>query len=138
MKKSNIILTVLLAVTVSACGKMLDNISPKGSITTDKLKDSDIALLNNGVMHQFEAIVSNLWFEGDYLAENYASGPGFSFTDTHAETQSAASSTALTRWTYCFGKLQYANLLLGSAKGKESAEALEALAVGYFFRSYVY
>ena len=138
MKKSRIIFAILTVLAVSACGKMLDEISPKGSITTDKLKDSDIALLNNGVMHQFEAIVSNLWFEGDYLAENYASGPGFSFSDTHAETQSASSSTALSRWTYCYGKLQYANLLLDAAKGKTSADAREALAVGYFFRAYVY
>ena len=48
-----------------SCGKMIDNIRPKDSISTDKLTDSDIALLSNGVMHQFEAIVSNLWFEGD-------------------------------------------------------------------------
>ena len=138
MEKSRIIFAILTVLSVSSCGKMLSDISPKGSITTDKLKDSDISLLNNGVMHQFEAIVSNLWFEGDYLAENYASGPGFTFSDTHAETQSAASSTALTRWTYCFGKLQYANLLLDAAKGKTSPDAREALAVGYFFRAYVY
>jgi hypothetical protein len=138
MKKSRIIFAILTVLAVSACGKMLDQISPKGSITTDKLKDSDIALLQNGVMHQFEAIVSNLWFEGDYLAENYAAGPGFSFSDTHAETQSAASSTALSRWTYCYGKLQYANLLIKSAADNGSAAAKEALAVGYFFRAYVY
>ena len=97
MKKINILIIASL-VLLCSCGKMLDEIAPKGAITTDKLKDSDIALLNNGVMHQFEAVVSNLWFEGDYLAENYASGPGFTFTDTHAETQSASSSTALSRW----------------------------------------
>lgn len=117
---------------------MLDEISPKGSITTDKLTDGDISLLSNGVMHQFEAIVSNLWFEGDYLAENYAAGPGFTFSDTHAETQSASSPTALSRWQYCYGKLQYANLLLNAAKGKSSPAAQEALAVGYFFRAYIY
>lgn len=138
MKKFKLIFALSIVLAVSACGKMLDEIAPKGAITTDKLKDSDIALLNNGVMHQFEAIVSNLWFEGDYLAENYAAGPGFSFSDTHAETQSAASSTALSRWTYCYNKLQYANLLLNAANGKDSAAAQEALAVGYFFRAHVY
>ena len=136
MKKIIIILISVLA--LSSCGKMLDSIAPKGAITTDKLSDSDIALLTNGVMHQFEAIVSNLWFEGDYLAENYAAGPGFSFSDTHAETQSAASATALSRWTYCFGKLQYANLLIDAAKKSNSNEAREALGVGYFFRAWVY
>ena len=136
MKKLIIILISVLA--VSSCGKMLDSISPKSAITTDKLSDSDIALLTNGVMHQFEAIVSNLWFEGDYLAENYAAGPGFSFSDTHAETQSASSPTALSRWQYCYGKLQYANLLIESAKKGSSADAKEALGVGYFFRAYIY
>lgn len=138
MKKIAFILSFVLVTAVCGCSKMLDRISPKGAITTDKLTDSDIALLNNGVMHQFEAIVSNLWFEGDYLAENYAPGPGFSFSDTHAETQSAASSTALSRWTYCYGKLQYANLLLDAVKGNDSTAGQEARAVGYFFRAYVY
>lgn len=136
MKKTIIILVSVLA--LSSCGKMLDGIAPKGAITTDMLSDSDIALLTNGVMHQFEAIVSNLWFEGDYLAENYAAGPGFSFSDTHAETQSASSPTALSRWQYCYGKLQYANLLIDAAKKGSSAEAKEALGVGYFFRAYIY
>lgn len=137
MKKYLYIL-FLMVLALSSCGKMLDGISPKGAITTDKLSDSDIALLSNGVMHQFEAIVSNLWFEGDYLAENYAAGPGFSFSDTHAETQSAASSTALSRWQYCYGKLQYANLLIDAAKKGVSADAKDALGVGYFFRAYIY
>ena len=137
-KYYTIIATGLALLLCTSCGKMLDEIAPKGSITTDKLKDSDIALLNNGVMHQFEAIVSNLWFEGDYLAENYASGPGFTWSDTHAETQSASSSTALSRWQYCYNKLQYANLLLDAAKGNDSPAAKEAMAVGYYFRAYVY
>ena len=136
MKKYIYIIVSVLA--LSSCGKMLDGIAPKGAITTDKLSDSDIALLSNGVMHQFEAIVSNLWFEGDYLAENYAAGPGFSFSDTHAETQSAASATALSRWRYCYGKLQYANLLIQAAKKGSSSEAKDALGVGYFFRAHIY
>ena len=136
MKK--IIIALITVLILSCCSGNLDRISPKGAITSDKLSDSDIALLTNGVMHQFEAIVSNLWFEGDYLAENYASGPGFSFSDTHAETQSASSSTALSRWTYCYGKLQYANLLIEAATGMTSAAAYEALATGYFLRAYVY
>lgn len=121
-----------------SCGKMIDNIRPKDSISTDKLTDSDIALLSNGVMHQFEAIVSNLWFEGDYIAENFRGGPGFSFTDTHADTQSASSDLARSRWVYCYGKLQYVNLLLDSAAGKTSPEVQEALATGYFFRAWIY
>ena len=139
MKRFNMILLAgSLLLFNASCGKMLDEISPKGSITTDKLKDSDIALLTNGVMHQFEALVSNLWYEGDYLAENYSAGPGFTYSDTHAETQSASSSTALSRWQYCYNKLQYANLLINAAKGNNSAAAKEALSVGYFFRAYVY
>ncbi|MBR1522716.1 MAG: RagB/SusD family nutrient uptake outer membrane protein [Bacteroidales bacterium] len=136
--KTRLFVTATLLLGALSCGKMLDDISPKGAITKDKLTPSDISLLNNGVMHQFEAIVSNLWFEGDYIAENYASGPGFSFSDTHAETQSASSATALTRWNYCFGKLQYANLLIDAAKDNASRDAQEALGVGYFFRAYIY
>ena len=131
-----IVLAAILA--LSSCGKMLDEIAPKGAITTDRLSSSDIVLLSNGVMHQFEAIVSNLWFEGDYLAENYAAGPGFDFSDTHAETQSASSATAKSRWEYCYNKLQYANLLLDAAAKIDSPQAREAMAVGYFFRAHVY
>lgn len=124
--------------TLASCGKMLDAIAPKGSISTDKLTDSDISLLTNGVMHQFEAVVSNLWYEGDYLAENFRGGPGASDKDYHAETQSASANLALSRWNYCYGKLQYANLLLDSAAGKTTPEAQEALAVGHFFRAWLY
>ena len=136
--KKHLYIIMIAAFALSSCGKMLDEISPKGAITTDNLSGSDIALLSNGVMHQFEALVSNLWFEGDYLAENYEAGPGFSFSDTHAETQSAAASTALSRWRYCYGKLQYANLLIDAAKQLASADAKNALGVGYFFRAYIY
>ena len=138
MKKYYIILSLAALATLSSCGKMMDAIAPKGQITTDKLKDSDVTLLSNGVMHQFEAFFSNLWWEGDYLAENYAAGPGFSFSDMHAETQSASASLALTRWNYCYNKLQYANLLINAAEGKTSPAAQEALATSYYFRAFIY
>ena len=138
MKKYYIILSLAALAMLSSCGKMMDAIAPKGQITTDKLKDSDVTLLSNGVMHQFEAFFSNLWWEGDYLAENYAAGPGFSFSDMHAETQSASASLALTRWNYCYNKLQYANLLINAAEGKTSPAAQEALATSYYFRAFIY
>jgi len=138
MRTYRILLALAALVAVSSCGKMMDEIAPKGQITTDKLKDSDITLLSNGVMHQFEAFFNNLWWEGDYLAENYAAGPGFSFSDMHAETQSASAALALTRWNYCYNKLQYANLLINAAEGKTSAAAQEALAVSYYFRAFIY
>lgn len=133
-----ILISALSVLLVSSCGKMLDEIAPKGAISTEDLSDGDIALLSNGVMHQFEAIVSNLWFEGDFLAENFTGGPGFTIADPHSDTQSASSSTALSRWTYCYGKLQYANLLLDAAQGNTSVNAKKALATGHFFRAYIY
>lgn len=136
--KKNLLIALTALLTLSSCGKMLDEVAPKGAITTVKLTPGDVVLLNNGVMHQFEAIVSNLWFEGDYLAENYAAGPGFDFSDTHAETQSASSATAKSRWEYCYNKLQYANLLLDAAKNINTPEGKEAMGVGYFFRAFVY
>ena len=60
MKKYYIILSLAALATLSSCGKMMDAIAPKGQITTDKLKDSDVTLHSNGVMHQFEAFFSNL------------------------------------------------------------------------------
>lgn len=107
---------MILCVSVLAAScSWLDNPSPKGQIPANKLTDNDLALLTNGTLHQYEAFLSNLWFEGDYLAENFKGGPGFSYADVHGETQSASAQIPLTRWQYCYQKLNYANLLIKSA-----------------------
>lgn len=123
-----------------SCSKLIDGISPKNAIRTDELTEGDISLLTNGTMHQFEAFVSNVWFEGDYLAENFTGGPGFTLSDVHAETQSASSPTAKSRWQYCYGKVNYANQLLSSAMNAKSDndDVRYAKGVAYFFRAYIY
>lgn len=104
---------MILCVSVLAAScSWLDNPSPKGQIPANKLTDNDLALLTNGTLHQYEAFLTNLWFEGDYLAENFKGGPGFSYSDVHGETQSASAKIPLTRWQYCYQKLNYANLLI--------------------------
>lgn len=140
-RKSYTILTsVALLVAASGCS-WLDIPSPRGQISTDKLTDSDIALLANGTLHQYEAFLSNVWFEGDLLAENFTGGPGFTYTDVHGLTQSASASIPLSRWQYCYGKLNYANLLIKSALGsanQDSEDVKTALGTGYLFRAMIY
>ena len=85
--------------------------------------------------------LTNLWFEGDYLAENFKGGPGFSYSDVHSETQSASANIPLTRWQYCYQKLNYANLLIKSALGASnqgSSDVRTALGTGYLFRAMIY
>lgn len=139
MKK--ILYIVTLALAFSACSKMMDEVAPKGQISTDKLTEKDLSLLTNGTLHQYEAFLSNVWTEGDYLAENFGSGPGFSYPDPHGETQSASASIPLSRWQYCYGKLNYANLLIKSAlaaANQESSDVKTALGTGYLFRAMIY
>ena len=135
-----IIIAVSAILTFSGCAKMLDSISPKGAIRTDELTDKDLGLLTNGTMHMFEALVSNLWFDGDYLAEDFTGGPGYILVDIHAETQSASSSLAKSRWQYCFNYVNYANQLLLAAKSatNTTADVRYALGVAYFFRAMIY
>lgn len=124
----------------SSCS-WLDEPAPKGQISTDKLTGNDLKLLTNGVLHQYEAFLNNIWTEGDYLAENYTGGPGFEYADPHGDTQSASAEIPRTRWQYCYNKLNYANLLIDSAlkaTDQESADVKEALGTGYFFRAWVY
>ena len=141
--KNKILITVFLclsALAASSCS-WLDDPKPKDQITTYELTENDLALLTNGVLHQYEAFVKNLWFEGDYLAENFKAGPGFNYADIHGETQSASASIPLTRWQYCYEKLNYANLLIKSAlavSNQESETVKTALGTGYLFRAMIY
>ena len=133
---------MILCVSVLAAScSWLDNPSPKGQIPANKLTDNDLALLTNGTLHQYEAFLSNLWFEGDYLAENFKGGPGFSYADVHGETQSASAQIPLTRWQYCYQKLNYANLLIKSAlaaSNQDNEDVKTALGTGYLFRAMIY
>lgn len=141
--KNKILITSILclsALAASSCS-WLDVPAPKDQIPVDKLTDGDLALLTNGTLHQYEAFLNNLWFEGDYLAENFKGGPGFSYADIHGETQSASAKIPLTRWQYCYEKLNYANLLIKSAleaSNQESDAVRTALGTGYLFRAMIY
>lgn len=124
-----------------SCGKMLDAVAPKDQIPADKLTDNDLAQLTNGTLHQYEAFLKNLWFEGDYYGENFQGGPGFTYADVHGDLQSPSASIPLTRWRYCYSKLQYANLLIKSAESaanQDSEVVRTARGTGYLFRAMIY
>lgn len=136
-----IIIIVFSLLTSSSCAKMLDEVAPKGQISSDKLTENDIALLTNGTLHQYEAFISNVWCEGDYLGEEYKAGPGFNFADPHADIQSPSAAIALSRWQYCFQKLNNANLLIKTAamaKNQDDPDVKTGLGTGYLFRALIY
>ncbi|MCR5519950.1 MAG: RagB/SusD family nutrient uptake outer membrane protein [Bacteroidales bacterium] len=136
MKKIIYIAFMLMAV-LSGCSKMLDDISPKNAIKGDRLNKADLGKLTNGVRYQMESLAKSIWTRGDWLAENYSSGPGFDVPDVHAETQATASATALSDWRNCFTKLNDVNQLLKSASGND-ASSIEAAGNAYFFRAWIY
>lgn len=136
MKKIIIIIVTVLAV-LPGCSKMLDEIAPKNAIKADTLNDSDLGKLTNGVRYRMEALATSLWYRGDWLSENFVSGPGFNVPDVHAETQAAASAIALDDWRNCFGVLNDVNQLLKAAKGTD-AVSLEAAGNAFFFRAWIY
>lgn len=142
MKKTRIFIAAAFAAAMlSSCGKMLDAIAPKDQISSSSLNESDIVLLTNGTLHQYEAFLKNLWFEGDYYGENFKGGPGFTYTDVHGDLQSPSAAIPCTRWQYCFDKLKYANLLIKTAADctdQSSADVREALGTGYLFRAMIY
>ena len=133
MKKIICIASVLLVALVTGCGKMIDEIAPKSAIKADLLTDNDLGKLTNGVRYRMENLVASLWHQGDALAENYASGPGFDYADFHEDTGAPASSTALSAWRDCFSVLNDVNELLKAAKGNA-----DAVGNAYFFRAWIY
>lgn len=136
MKKTVCISLLILAV-LPACTKMLDEIAPKSAIKANLLNDSDLGKLTNGVRFRMETLARTTWFWGDWLAENFISGPGFDVADVHAETQSAASSIALEDWRNCFTTLNEVNALLKSASGSDPV-SIESAGNAYFFRAWIY
>ncbi len=136
MKKTIILFLSFLAV-LPGCTKMLDEIAPKNAIKAELLNESDLGKLTNGVRYRMESLTTSLWFRGDFLAENYTSGPGFNVPDVHAETQATASPIALSDWRDCFAVLNDVNHLLESATGQD-AVAMEAKGNAYFFRAWIY
>lgn len=136
---STIALIVLAAVSLS-CGKQIDNIRPKHAIFADQLTEGDLSKLTNGARNQMENLTVTAWFNGDFLAEDFEDGPGFSYSDVHATTQSPSSSMALSIWQSAFQKLATVNELLAAANKAtgESAAVREAKGNAYFFRAWTY
>lgn len=135
------ILIALSAYAAVSCGKMMDGVVPKDQISADKLTDKDLTQLTNGTLHQYEAFLMNLWYEGDYYGENFKGGPGFEYADVHGDLQSPSASIPLTRWRYCYNKLIYANLLIKSAElstNPDSDDVRAARGTGYLFRAMIY
>ena len=128
---------VLLVAGSWSCSKMIDDIAPKNAIKVDLLTDNDLGKLTNGVSYRMEGLVTSLWHQGDFLAENYTSGPGFDYPDVHAETQAPASSMALSAWRDSFDVLNDVNELLKAAKGT-APQAVNAAGTAYFYRAWIY
>ncbi len=137
MKKTLYILLILSVALLSGCSKMLDEIAPKNQVKASLLNDSDLGKLTNGVRYRMETLTRALAGTGDWLSENYVSGPGFDVHDVHAETQAPSSSIALNDWRNCFGTLNDVNQLLVAATGTD-ALSVEASANAYFFRAWIY
>ena len=125
---------------LAGCSSMLDDIRPKHAIPSETVTEGDLDKLTNGILYQMESYVSWAWFDGDLLAENYGDGPGFTLSDVHSETESASSSTAKSRWTTAFTRINFQNEVLASASAAstENEAVRAAKGTAYFCRAYLY
>lgn len=141
MKRIIYTVMALAAMTAaSGCSGMLDDVKPKHAIPAESLTDDDLGKLTNGVLYQMENLVHAFWFDGDYLGENFGDGPGFTYSDVHADIESASSSLAKSRWQTAFTSLNQVNELLKAANNAASQSETVNTAKGtaYFFRAYIY
>lgn len=134
MKKITFILTIALAIT--GCGKLLDEIAPKHAVSTDTIGESDIVKLTNGVLYTMEGYYSNKWYDGDSMGEVFENGPGgAALVDVLLMTPSTPD--VLSRWQKSMTTLRQVNELLGAATGKTAA-AENARKTAYFCRAVIY
>ena len=139
MKKILIISIIsVMAVAMSSCAGMLDDVSPKHAIPSDKLSEDDLGRLTNGVLYNMEGFTQSFWLDGDVLSENYIAGPGGKEVMAHDLTATSSSSTAKSRWQKGFTTLYDVNSLLSSAGSSSSAAAREARGTALFCRAYIY
>ena len=138
MKKIFIIAISLL--TFAGCAKWLDDIKPKHAIPTETVTDEDLGKLINGVLYQMENYAVAVWTDGDYLAENYAPGPGFDFADVHSDIESPSSSIAKSRWQAAFIRINFQNEVLKTAStaSADNAVAKNAIGTALFCRAWTY
>ena len=132
------ILAMLALAGLSACNKMLDEVAPRHAITTDKVGESDLNKLTNGVLYTMEGFVNAGWFDGDLMGENFHNGPGGGkFEDVTLMTPSTLKVEQ--RWKNAFTSLRQVNELIASASAASaSASAENALKTGHFCRALIY
>ena len=126
---------------LAGCAKQLDDIRPKDKISSESVNEADLSKLTNGILNRMESLAVSFWCDGDYLGENFGSGPGFDYTDDYmGETLSTSSSWAKSRWQTGFVAIMHINELLKSANSANPAAAATKQAKGtaYFCRAYVY
>ena len=132
------ILGVILLLS-TGCSSMLDDIRPKHAVSAESVNEGDLDKLTNGMLYQLESYVAWSWFDGDLLAENFGDGPGFTLSDVHSETESSSSSTAKSRWTTAFTRINFQTEVLRSASAAEENETVAyAKGTAYFCRAYLY
>ena len=129
-----------LALLLAGCSSKLDEIRPKDKISSSAVNEADLGKLTNGILNRMESLTVSFWCDGDYLGENFTSGPGFDYADYHGEIVSSSSSWAKSRWQTGFVAIMHINELLKSANSAsaESAATLQAKGTAYFCRAYVY
>lgn len=126
---------------LAGCAKQLDEIRPKHAISSDAVNESDLGKLTNGILNRMESLTVSFWSDGDYLGENFGSGPGFDYTDDYmGEIVSTSSGWAKSRWQTGFVAIMHINELLKSANSAnpDNAATKQAKGTAYFFRAYVY
>ena len=126
---------------LAGCAKQLDEIRPKHAISSDAVNESDLGKLTNGILNRMESLTVSFWSDGDYLGENFGSGPGFDYTDDYmGEIVSTSSGWAKSRWQTGFVAIMHINELLKSANSAnpDNATTKQAKGTAYFFRAYVY
>lgn len=125
---------------LAGCAKQLDDIRPKDKISSSAVNEADLSKLTNGVLNRMESLTVSFWCDGDYLGENFTSGPGFDYADCHGEIVATSSSWAKSRWQTGFVALMHINELLKSANAAnpDNAATKQAKGTAYFLRAYVY
>ncbi len=135
-------MAILMIPAAAGCSSMLDDITPRHAISSDKLSDSDLNQLINGMLNMMESYSRDIWFTGDYLGENFQGGPGaVPRTDWSTDLAQSTSSLAESEWNGSFTKLLYANELIaaaGKSANQSSETVTDAYGTGYFCRAYIY
>lgn len=136
------ILHILLGfalIAFSGCSDALDDMRPKDKIPQEKLSESDLEKLLNGVYAEMEEFAFKFYMDGDVKGENFKAGPGFSLNDPMLMAPS--SSDILGKWQKAFTTLKQVNFLAETYEAiaaKDSNIARKAGGTAYYFRALIY